>query len=145
MIPPKPGQVCRLVKSLYGLKQASRQWFEKLTTSLQAQGFTNAHVDHTLFTKSNSTSFTTIFLYVDDIILACTSLTVFDNLKIALDKTFHIKDLGQLKFFLGLEVARSSKGITLCQRLYRLELLQDAGLTGSKLASIPLDASTRLH
>ncbi|XP_058755139.1 uncharacterized mitochondrial protein AtMg00810-like [Vicia villosa] len=127
------------------LKQASRQWFEKLTAFLHSQGFVPAHADHTLFTKSTSTSFTALLVYVDDIILAGTSLTVFDDLKNALDRTFHIKDLGQLKFFLGLEVARSSKGITLCQRKYCLELLRDSGLSGCKPASTPLDASIRLH
>lgn len=95
----------RLLKSPYGLKQASRQWFEKLTAFLQAQGFIHAHADHRLFIKSTSTSFTTLPAYVDDIILAGTSLTVFDDLKRALDNTFEIEDLGQLKFFLGLEVA----------------------------------------
>ncbi|XP_058723404.1 uncharacterized mitochondrial protein AtMg00810-like [Vicia villosa] len=141
----KVGQVCRLNKSLYGLKQASRQWFEKLTTFLQAQGFLHAHADHTLFTKTDSSSFTAILVYVDDIILTGTSLSMINFLKKSLDDTFHIKDLGQLKFFLGLEVARSSKGISLCQRKYCLELLHDAGLAGCKPVSTPLDASSRLH
>ncbi|XP_058746532.1 uncharacterized mitochondrial protein AtMg00810-like [Vicia villosa] len=141
----KVGQVCKLNKSLYGLKQASRQWFEKLTTFLQSQGFIHAHADHTLLTKIDSSSFTAILMYVDDIILAETSLSMINTLKKALDNTFHIKDLGQLKFFLGLEVARSTKGITLCQRKYCLELLHDAGLAGCKPVSTPLDASSRLH
>jgi hypothetical protein len=84
-------------------------------------------------------------VYVDDIILAGTSLTEFDALKLALHHTFKIKNLGQLKFFLRLEVARSSKGITLCQRKYCLELLEDAKLTNCKPASTPLDPATRLH
>lgn len=142
---PKPGQVCKLLKSLYGLKQASRQWFEKLTTFLYAQGFVQATSDHTLFIKSTATSFTALLVYVDDIILACTSLSEFDELKLALDQTFRIKNLGQLKFFLGIEVARSSKGISLCQRKYYLELLADAKLTSCKLASTPLDPSSHLH
>ena len=78
---------------------------------------------------------------VDDIILVGNSLGVFADLKQALHHTFRIKDLGNLKFFLGLEVARSSKGITLCQRKYCLDLLQDANLTGCKPTSTPLDAS----
>lgn len=80
-----------LVKYLYGLKQASRQWFKNCTTFLQAQGLTHSHANHTLFTKSISTSFTTLLFYVDDIILACTSLIVFADLKRELDKNFHIK------------------------------------------------------
>ena len=111
---PKSRQVCKLLKSLYGLKQAKRQWFEKLTQFLYAHGFVQATSDHTLFTKSTTSSFTALLVYVDEIILASTSLTVFDELKLALHQTFKIKNLGQLKFFLGLEVAHSSKGITLC-------------------------------
>jgi hypothetical protein len=142
--PPKAGQVCRLLKSLYGLKQASRQWFEKLTHFLYAQGFTQATADHTLFTKITATSYTVILVYVDDIILAGTCLKEFDSLKHALNTAFRIKNLGELKFFLGLEVARSSKGISLCQRKYCLELLEDARLTGCKPVSTPLDPSIRL-
>jgi len=84
-------------------------------------------------------------VYVDDIILAGTSLSVFDELKDALHKAFRIKNLGKIKFFLGLEVARSSKGISLCQRKYCLELLEDAKLTGCKPVSTPLDPPTRLY
>ena len=90
------------------------------------------------FTKSTSTSFTALLVYVDDTILAGTSLSVFDELKDALHKAFRIKNLGQLKFFLGLEVARSSKGISLCQRKYCLELLEDAKLTGCNLLVLHL-------
>ena len=142
---PKPGQVCKLLKSLYGLKQASRQWFEKLTQFLYAQGFVQATFDHTLFIKSTVSSFTALLVYVDNIILVGTSLTVFDELKLALHQTFRIKNLGQLKFFLGIEVARSSKGISMCQRKYCLEHLEDAKLTSCKRASTPLDPSSRLH
>lgn len=78
-------------------------------------------------------------IYVNDIILAGTSLNAFTALKTALDEAFRIKDLGQLKFFLGLEVAHSSKGISLCQRKYFLELLSDSRLTGCKPASTSLD------
>jgi len=145
VISPKPGKVCKLIKSLYGLKQARRQWFQKLTTFLFTHGFPQAASDHTLFIKSTSTSFIVILIYVDDIILAGTSLEVFDELKAALHKAFCNKNLGQLKFFLGLEVARTSKGISLSQRKYYLELLEDVDLTSCKPASTPLDPSTRLY
>lgn len=145
VIPPKLGQLCRLIKSIYGLKQESRQWFEKSTTFLHSQGFIHVPVDHTLLTKSIPTSFKTLLVYVDAIFLVGTSLNVFDDLKRALDNTFHIKCLGQLKFLFGLEVARSSKGITLCQRKCCSNLLNDSGLSGCKPPFTPLDASTCLH
>lgn len=94
---------------------------------------------------STPTSFTTLFVYVDDMILTCTSLTVFDDIKRALDITFHIKRSWPVKKFLRLEVARSSKDITLCQRKYCSKLLHNLGLNGCKLAYTPLDASTQLY
>jgi len=81
---------------------------------------------------------------VDDNILAGTCLKEFDSLKQALDKTFRIKNLGELKYFLGLEVARLARGISLCERKYYLELLEDTGLTGCKPVTTPLDPSLRL-
>jgi hypothetical protein len=94
---PKPGQVCKFLKSLYGLKQASRQWFKKLTQFLYVHGFVQAISDHTLFTKTTYTCFTMILVYVDDIILARTSLDEFDKLKQALDQAVHIKKSRQVK------------------------------------------------
>jgi hypothetical protein len=141
---PKPHQVCKLLKSLYGLKQASRKWYEKLTSVLLQEGYKQAYSDHSLFTLNTGTSFTALLIYVDDIILAGNSISEFDRIKHIMDKAFRIKDLGQLKYFLGIEVAHSQQGITICQRKYCLDLLHTTGLTGSKPASTPLDPSTKL-
>ncbi|PNX56275.1 putative copia-type protein, partial [Trifolium pratense] len=101
--------------------------------------------DHSLFTLSKDSSFTALLVYVDDIILAGDSLDEFTHIKQLLDDLFKIKDLGQLKYFLGIEVAHSNQGITLCQRKYCLDLLQDTGLLGAKPAKTPLDPSVKLH
>lgn len=90
VIPPKIGQVSRLTKSLYGLKHVSCQWFEKSNTFLHAQDVVQAHANHTLFTKTTPTSFTTLLIYMDDIILAGKSLSEFSDMKLALAKIFHI-------------------------------------------------------
>ena len=108
-------------------------------------GYHQSQADFSLFTKHTSAnSFTTLLIYVDDMILAGNDAHKIAAVKRTLDELFKIKDLGPLKFFLGLEVARSSKGISLCQRKYTLELLQQASLLACKPASTPMDHSLRL-
>ncbi|KAK2453566.1 putative mitochondrial protein [Trifolium repens] len=141
----KPNQVCKLLKSLYGLKQVSRKWYEKLTSLLVAEGYIQSTADHSLFTITSGSDFTALLVYVDDIILAGTSVTEIDRIKFILDNNFKIKDLGPLKYFLGFEVAQSREGITISQRKYCLDLLKDSGLLGSKPASTPLDPAVKLH
>ncbi|MCH79609.1 retrovirus-related Pol polyprotein from transposon TNT 1-94 [Trifolium medium] len=142
---PRPNQVCKLLKSLYGLKQASRKWYERLTALLLQHGYTQSNSDHSLFTLTKGSSFTALLVYVDDIILAGNCMDEFDRIKQIMHHEFKIKDLGQLRYFLGIEVAHSSSGVTICQRKYCLDLLQDTGLIGAKPASTPLDSSIKLH
>ena len=110
-----PHQVCRLQRSLYGLKQASRQWFTRLSLFLLSHGFQQASANHSLFLSFNGNSTTALLVYVDDIILTRNDIEVIHRITTLLDQAFKIKDLGTLKFFLGLEVARSQHGIHLCQ------------------------------
>ena len=140
----KVGLVCKLTKSLYGLKQASRQWFTKFSTALVLLGFTQSKADYSLFIKKNSTSFIALLVYVDDILIASDNKQVVYELKILLDQQFKLKDLGDLKFFLGLEVARTTDGINLCQRKYTLEVLGDVGMLGCKPAKVPMDQNLKL-
>ena len=93
---PKPNKVCKLVKSLYRLKQASCQWFAKFSQVLIKYCYKQAFSDHTFFLKHDSSTFTTLFVY-DDIIVAGNSLAEFDSIKKVLDAKFKIKDLGLLK------------------------------------------------
>lgn len=112
----QPGQVCKLQKSLDGLKQASKQWFAKLYSFLISSGYTQSKSDYSLSVNTTDGSLTTLLIYVDDVILTGSNEFEINHIKAALDATFRIKDLGDLKFFLGLEVARSSKGIVVNQR-----------------------------
>jgi hypothetical protein len=141
----KRNQVCKLKKSLYGLKQASRKWYEKLSNLLVIEGYTQSTSDYSLFTKKFDDHFIAILVYVDDIIVTGTSFSEIDRIKQILDANFKIKDLGKLKYFLGLEVAHSTQGITISQRKYCLDLLEDTGLLASKPVSTPLDPSIKLH
>lgn len=120
----KPNKVCKLLRSLYGLKQASRQWNFKLTYASIKHGYIQSKVDRSLFTKYSNSSFTALLVHVTDIIVASNDLQCITNLKKFLDEVFKIKDLGTLGYFLGIEVARSDKGINLCQKKYALDILQ---------------------
>ena len=86
-----------------------------------------------------------LLVYVDDVLIACNDKVEVDRFKIMLDDKFKLKDLGDLKFFLGLEVARSDKGIALCQRKYTLELLNDAGLLGCKCAKTSMEQKSKVE
>jgi hypothetical protein len=142
---PSSNLVCKLQKSLYGLRQASTQWNQKLTAALISMGYHQSTVDYSLFVKHNNSQFTALLVYVDDIVLTGNNLDEIQSVKQQLHQMFCIKDLGNLKFFLGLEVARSKTGLVLNQRRYCLELLVEYGLTGCKPATTPADPCTKLH
>lgn len=135
---PPPGfdehfgsKVCKLKKSLYGLKQFPRAWFERLTQSVKNQGYVQAQSDHTMFIKHfDDGKIVILIVYVDDIILIGDNVTEMDRLKKSLALEFEIKDLGSLRYFLGMEVGRSKRGIVVSQRKYIPDLLKETGMSG---------------
>ncbi|KAJ0566355.1 putative RNA-directed DNA polymerase [Helianthus annuus] len=134
-------KVCKLVKSLYGLKQAPRKWNEKLTQVLVDMGFVRSVCDHSMFTLSKGSVFVVLLVYVDDIIITGNSESEMLNVKQVLSVNFQIKDLGILKYFLGIEVLYSSEGLCLTQRKYCLELLDEFGYLGVKPVNTPIEQS----
>ena len=144
MLPPDgytkaaPGQVCRLRRSLYGLKQASCQWNLEFCSKLNQFGFTQSAHDHCLFIKRSSNSFLALLVYVDDVLITGTNEDDILQVKQFLHSVFNIKDLGYAKYFLGLEIARSPKGMFLHQRKYVLDILTGVGLLHAKTASTPI-------
>ncbi|RVW44971.1 Retrovirus-related Pol polyprotein from transposon RE1 [Vitis vinifera] len=95
--------VCRLHKSLYGLKQASRQWFAKFSEAIQSVGYAQSRADYSLFTRKQGKSFIAILIYVDDILITGNDPVSIVATKKFLHSHFHLKDLGDLKYFLGIE------------------------------------------
>lgn len=134
----------RLRKSLYGLKQAPWCWFAKLVEALLQYGFSQTYSDHSLFVYSRNKVTLRILVYVDDLIISGDSTDAIRSFKTYLSTCFYMKDLGALKYFLGLEVARSPQGLYLCQRKYTIDIITECGLLGSKPAGSPMDQNHKL-
>ena len=132
------GLVCKLHKSIYGLRQASRQWFFKFSSALIANGFTQSKSDYSLFTFGSGANLVILLVYVDDIILASPSSTKLSQVQQLLQTLFKLKVLGDLKFFLGLELARSPQGICLSQRKYALSILEETGFLDCRPIALPM-------
>ena len=127
--------VCKLEKSLYGLKQSPRAWFEKFSSTVIANGYHQCQTDDTMFVKHSAGNRTAILIvYVDDIIITGDDEDEIAKLKVKLGIEFVLKELGEMKYFLGMEVARSGAGISISQRKYVMYLLDETGMTGCKPA-----------
>lgn len=139
-----PTKVCRLRKSLYGLTQASRCWFAKLVSALKEYGFLQSYSHYSLFTYTKGSVQLNVLVYVDNLIISENDSATLKAFKAYLNDCFHMKDLGALKYFLGIEVARSKSGLFLCQRKYTLDIISEAGLLGSKPVGFPIEQNHRL-
>ncbi|KAL0296098.1 UNVERIFIED_CONTAM: Retrovirus-related Pol polyprotein from transposon TNT 1-94 [Sesamum radiatum] len=137
------GHVCRLKRSLYGLKQASRQWNQEFTTQIASFDFVQSKNDYCLFIKTLDLGFLVLLLYVDDILVAGTCRELIDDVKYYLDGLFTIKDLGVAKYFLGLEIARSAMGLLVSQTKYIKDIVHDTGLQNARTTTTPLPPSIK--
>lgn len=137
-------RVCRLLKSLYGLKQASQCWFEKLSNALCAYGFKQTKPDYSLFTYVKGDVHLRILVYVDDLIISGSTSTAIQMFKDYLSTCFHMKNLGPVKYFLGIEIERNPTDIYLCQRKYATDIVEEMGLLGCRPAGSPIDQNHKL-
>ncbi|RVW38091.1 Retrovirus-related Pol polyprotein from transposon RE1 [Vitis vinifera] len=137
-------KVCKLNKSLYGLKQSPRAWFGRFTKSMRAFGYRQSNSDHTLFLKKQHGKITTLIVYVDDMVVTRNDPEERKALQNYLSTEFEMKYLGHLKYFLGIEVSRSSEGIFLSQRKYALDILQETGMSGCQPINTPIEEGLKL-
>ncbi|RVW57733.1 Retrovirus-related Pol polyprotein from transposon RE1 [Vitis vinifera] len=139
------GLVCRLRRSLYGLKQSPRAWFSRFSSVVQEFGMLRSTADHSVFYHHNSLG-QCIYLvvYVDDIVITGSDQDGIQKLKQHLFTHFQTKDLGKLKYFLGIEIAQSSSGVVLSQRKYALDILEETGMLDYKPVDTPMDPNVKL-
>ena len=131
------GKVCRLRKYLYDLKQSPHVWFGKFSQAIKAFGMQKSKSDHFTFYKNSSSSIILPVVYVDNIVITGSDSKVILSLKSFLHSQFYTKDLGMLKYFLGVEVMRNKQRILLSQQKYLLDMLSETGNWASNLV-VPL-------
>lgn len=138
-------KVCHLKKAVYGLKQAGRQWFTKLNAKLLELDFKPSQADPCIFISTKGTDKVIIALYVDDLICFSKSLSAIQKTKSNLMKHFSMRDLGDLKYCLGIEVHQNNGSITLSQTKYIEDLLQNFKMQDSKPVTSPMEAGLKLN
>eukprot|EP00257_Ricinus_communis_P022470 XP_015582205.1 uncharacterized protein LOC107262225 [Ricinus communis] len=148
MVPPPslnhhPGEVCKLRKALYGLKQALRAWFKKFSTVITSLSFHPSNHNSILFVKSTSAGRILLSLYVNDIIIAGDDVIGISMLKSELTRCVAMKDLGPLRYFLGIEVASSPKGYLFSQSKYIFDIFERARLSDNKTVDTPIELHAR--
>jgi hypothetical protein len=139
--PHHPHHVYKLKKALYGLKQAPRAWYERLTTYLLAKGFTRGQADRTLFIRNQGTHKLIAQIYVDDIIFGATLDSLAHEFSEEMKQEFEMSMIGELNYFLGLQVKQTTEGIFISQSKYAKDLVKRFGLDGKSHARTPM--STR--
>ncbi|GKC63724.1 retrovirus-related pol polyprotein from transposon TNT 1-94 [Tanacetum coccineum] len=140
-----PDQVYRLKKALYGLKQAPRAWYDELSNFLVSKGFSKGSIDPTLFITKHGEDILLVQIYVDDIIFGSTNPKLSKRFGKLMHSKFDMSMMGELKFFLGIQIHQSPRGIFINQAKYAQEILKKHGMTscdsiGTPMATKHLDA-----
>ncbi|KAI3667612.1 hypothetical protein L6452_42678 [Arctium lappa] len=142
--PHHPDHVYVLDKALYGLKQAPRSWYETLTKFLLASGFKKGTVDTTLFLKRQGDDLILIQIYVDDIIFGSTNPKFCKNFSKIMETKFEMSMMGELNFFLGLQVKQLPEGIFINQAKYIKDILKKFNMSDSSVMKTPMATGTLL-
>ena len=139
-----PEKVYKLKRALYGLKQAPRAWYERLRNFLEQSGFSIGRVDSTLFIKNLNSDILIVQIYVDDIIFGSTNDSLCKEFAKAMQEEFEMSLMGELNYFLGLQIKQTEEGIFINQAKYTKELLKRFGMDSSKSRRNPMSTTTSL-
>ena len=135
--PNFPAHVYKLQKALYGLKQALRAWYARLSKFLLEHGFERGHIDKTLFTKSRGHDFIVIQIYVDDILFGATNNLLCKEFSDLMRKKFEMNMMGELTFFLELQIKQNKDGVFINQSKYIKDLQKKYKMDQAKHAKTP--------
>ncbi|GJT47683.1 ribonuclease H-like domain, reverse transcriptase, RNA-dependent DNA polymerase [Tanacetum coccineum] len=138
------GKVYRLIKALYGLRQAPRAWNIKLDNTLKSLDFKKCALEQAIYTKTSKDSTLLIGVYVDDLIITGTPKKEIDKFKAQMEEKFKMSDLGLLAYYLGIEVTQTNGDISIKQSAYASKILKEAGMLDCNETLIPMDLGTRL-
>lgn len=138
-IPHQDISVCRLRKTLYGLKQEPRAWNETFNTFVRNIGLQNSKTDKCLYVNARGSHKLLLLLYVDDIIIAGDNVKEIQQVKAALSSRFHMKDLGELQSFLRIDIRRTSDELRLNQTKYTQKFLKRFSMEDCKPAKTPME------
>ncbi|GKE41510.1 retrovirus-related pol polyprotein from transposon TNT 1-94, partial [Tanacetum coccineum] len=143
--PHHPDKVYHLKKALYGLNQAPRTWYDELSNFLLSKGFSKGSIDPTLFITKHGEDILLVQIYVDDIIFGSTNTKLSKRFEKLMHNKFEMSMMGELKFFLGIQIHQSPRGIFINQAKYAQEILIKHGMTscdstGTPMATKHLDA-----
>ncbi|GKA96270.1 retrotransposon protein, putative, ty1-copia subclass, partial [Tanacetum coccineum] len=141
-----PNRVCKLKRSIYGLKQASRQWNKRFDDEIKKFGFTQNRDEPCVYKKASRSNVTFLILYVDDILIMENHIPMLQDVKSYLGRCFAMKDLGEAAYILGIKIYRdrSKRLIGLCQSAYIEKILKRFHMENSKRGSIPMQDKLRL-
>ncbi|GJS22035.1 retrovirus-related pol polyprotein from transposon TNT 1-94 [Tanacetum coccineum] len=142
--PDHPDKVYRLRKALYGLKQAPRAWYDELSKFLISKGFSKGIIDPTLFTIKYGEDILLVQIYVDDIIFGSTNPKFSKRFEKLMHGRFEMSLMGEMKFFLGLQIHQSPQGIFINQAKYTLEILKKHGMEKGQSIGTPMTTKPKL-
>ncbi|GJR18701.1 putative ribonuclease H-like domain-containing protein [Tanacetum coccineum] len=142
--PKFPKKVYKVVKALYGLHQAPRAWYATLSTFLLKSGYRRGTIDKTLFIKKDKNDIMLVQVYVDDIIFGSTKRSWCDEFEALMKSRFQMSSMGELTFFLGLQVKQKEDGIFISQDKYVAEILKKFDFANVKTASTPIETQKPL-
>ncbi|GJV36287.1 putative ribonuclease H-like domain-containing protein [Tanacetum coccineum] len=142
--PKYPKKVYKVVKALYGLHQAPRAWYATLSTFLLKNGYRRGTLDKTLFIKKDKNDIMLVQVYVDDIIFGSTNRSWCDEFEALTKSRFQMSSMGELTFFLGLQVKQKEYGIFISQDKYVAKILKKFDFVNVKTVSTPIETQKPL-